>query len=146
MTNSLHHQAELLEERLGLKIAARLSEAGDALPHDITQRLRHARKQALARRKQPQSEAAMVLLPSGAGAALGGSAGPGSTWWQRIGVLLPVLALLIGLMAIDRVMDDKAAREMAKVDAALLLDDLPPAAYSDPGFLQYLRAYRDTAR
>ena len=28
----------------------------------------------------------------------------------------------------------------AELDAALLTDDLPPAAYSDPGFLQYLKA------
>lgn len=146
MTNTHWHQAELLEERLALKITARLSEAGDTVPHDIAQRLRHARMQALARRKRPRAETAMRIVPSGAGVALGGPAGPGTTWWQRIGVLLPVLALLVGLLAIDRAMDDKAAQEMAKVDAALLIDDLPPAAYSDPGFLQYLRAHRDASR
>jgi hypothetical protein len=29
--------------------------------------------------------------------------------------------------------------EVAEVDAALLADDLPPAAYSDPGFVQFLK-------
>ncbi len=29
--------------------------------------------------------------------------------------------------------------EVAEVDAALLTDDLPPSAYADPGFLQYLK-------
>ena len=28
---------------------------------------------------------------------------------------------------------------MAEVDAALLTDDLPPAAYADPGFVQFLK-------
>ena len=28
----------------------------------------------------------------------------------------------------------------AEVDAALLTDDLPPAAYADPGFAQYLKS------
>jgi hypothetical protein len=27
----------------------------------------------------------------------------------------------------------------AEIDAALLADDLPPAAYSDPGFLAFLK-------
>jgi hypothetical protein len=28
---------------------------------------------------------------------------------------------------------------LAEVDSALLIDDLPPAAYADPGFLQFLK-------
>jgi len=30
----------------------------------------------------------------------------------------------------------------AEVDSALLADDLPPEAYSDPGFVEYLRSAR----
>ena len=29
--------------------------------------------------------------------------------------------------------------DLAEIDTALLVDDLPPAAYSDPGFIQFLR-------
>ena len=58
-------------------------------------------------------------------------------------MLLPVLALLVGLVAINRALDDDVAQEMAKVDAALLIDDLPPAAYADPGFLLFLKLNRD---
>jgi hypothetical protein len=36
-------------------------------------------------------------------------------------------------------MDDDRANELAEVDSALLIDDLPPAAYADPGFLQFLK-------
>jgi hypothetical protein len=36
-------------------------------------------------------------------------------------------------------MDDDRANELAEIDSALLIDDLPPAAYADPGFLQFLK-------
>lgn len=142
MTNTQKHQAELLEERLGLRIAAVLSDANDALPHDIGERLRHARMQAVARRKRPQAATADLSLRMGNSLALGG-AGHESPWWQRASVLLPVLALLVGLVAINRTLEDDVAHEMAKVDAALLIDDLPPAAYSDPGFQVFLKLNRD---
>jgi hypothetical protein len=35
--------------------------------------------------------------------------------------------------------DDNRAEELAAIDSALLTDDLPPAAYTDPGFAQYLK-------
>jgi hypothetical protein len=144
MTNSKHHRAELLQERLGLKITARLSDASDALPHDIAERLRHARMQAVSRRKAPATAAAEVWLESGASAVLG-SSGPGPNWWQRMGAALPVLALVVGLVAIEAVLDDRVAQELANVDAALLMDDLPPAAYADPGFLQFLKLSQASA-
>ena len=40
--------------------------------------------------------------------------------------------------------DEATAAEIAAVDAALLTDDLPPAAYTDPGFVQYLKASAQT--
>ena len=59
-----------------------------------------------------------------------------------MGMALPILALLVGLVAIDRLLDDKAAQDLARLDAALLVDDPPPAAYADPGFQQFLRLQR----
>ena len=35
--------------------------------------------------------------------------------------------------------DNRANELAAEVDAALLTDDLPPAAYTDPGFAQFLK-------
>ena len=145
MSQSRHQPIEHLEDRLGLKIAARLSDGSDAVPHDIGERLRHARMQALARRKPERRPAADIVLSSGSGAVLG-QAGQEPRWWPRMLSVVPMLALVVGLVAIDQAMDDKAAREVAKVDAALLLDDLPPAAYTDPGFLQFLRVNRAEAR
>ena len=141
MTNSTQHQAQMLQERFGLQVASHLSDGSDALAHDISERLRHARMQAVARRKQLQSRSAEAAFLSGASAVLG-RPGQGPSAWQRMGFLLPILALLIGLVAIDHLLDDKTAEDLARVDSALLVDDLPPAAYADPGFLQFLRTQR----
>lgn len=147
MTNSSNYRAELLQERFAMKVANRLSDGSDVLGHDISERLRHMRIQAVARRKQVQIEIqpAALWAPSGASAILGGPA-RGPSAWQRMGMVLPILALLVGLVAIDRLLDDKAAQDLALVDAALLVDDLPPAAYADPGFLQFLRVQQAAIR
>ena len=52
---------------------------------------------------------------------------------------IPLIALLVGLIAITMVQNDNRAREVAEIDAALLTDDLPPSAYTDPGFVQFLK-------
>ena len=44
-----------------------------------------------------------------------------------------------GLMFINAEQNDDRARELAEVDVALLTDELPPAAFADPGFLQFLK-------
>eukprot|EP01041_Mallomonas_annulata_P027594 gene27594-49237_t len=46
---------------------------------------------------------------------------------------MPLIALVVGLLTINSVQNDNRAQEVAEVDAALLTDDLPPAAFSDPG-------------
>jgi hypothetical protein len=50
------------------------------------------------------------------------------------------VVLAAGLVLIHTVQSERRANELAEVDAALLTDDLPPAAYADPGFVQFLRA------
>jgi hypothetical protein len=37
------------------------------------------------------------------------------------------------------VQDQYRADELADVDVELLTDELPPAAYTDPGFIEFLR-------
>ena len=45
-----------------------------------------------------------------------------------------------GLVVINFSQDAYSTAEVAEVDAALLTDDLPPSAYADPGFVQFLKA------
>jgi hypothetical protein len=48
--------------------------------------------------------------------------------------------LAAGLVTIHVVQNDRRASEVAEVDEAILTDDLPPSAYADPGFAQYLKS------
>lgn len=121
------------EERFGRQVAQRLSAGNLDLSHDFSERLRAARVQAVARRKMtPLMQATPVVLNSGNAAVLGG-------WWRRVGAVIPLIALVLGLIAIRNVQENNHAREEAEVDAALLTDDLPPAAFTDPGFAQFLK-------
>jgi hypothetical protein len=60
--------------------------------------------------------------------------------WNRIASALPLIALAAGLILIHAVQNEWRASEVAEVDAALLTDDLPPSAYADPGFAQFLKS------
>ncbi len=138
MTNSYHYQNQLAQDRFGLRITARLSDATDELPYDISERLRAARAQALGKRKM----AVTAAVTSMAGSAGGGTVTFGKEhlgWWGRIAATVPLLALVFGLVSIHIVQNDRRANELAEIDAALLTDDLPPAAYTDPGFTQFLK-------
>ena len=59
-----------------------------------------------------------------------------SGFWR---IASPLLALVLGLATIGALQDQERAYELAEVDAELLTADLPPTAYTDPGFLQYLK-------
>lgn len=138
MKTSLSYPGSALEEKFGRSVAARLTAGNASLEHDIGERLRVARAQAVARRKlAPEMRPAEVAHVSGGAISLGGG------WWPRIGAMVPLVALVAGLIAISVVQDDNKASELADVDTALLTDDLPPAAYTDPGFAQFLRSEAD---
>ena len=139
-------QATLAGDAYARRIVERLNQVSSELPYEITERLRAARMQALGRRRRVAAMLARpaegVLISSSAGnaALLGGKGGNGrSAWWRAIASAVPLLALLAGLVFINASQDESLATEMAEVDAALLADDLPPSAYADPGFVQYLR-------
>lgn len=127
------------QDRFGRQVAARLSQGAAELPYEVTERLRAARAQAMARRKLVSAQTAPSVLSTGGGAASLGFGDEGVSWWNRIASALPLMVLAVGLVTIHVVQNDRRASEVAEVDAALLTDDLPPAAYADPGFAQFLR-------
>lgn len=136
------HHAEVAQNRFGLRVAARLSADANAMPHDLQERLRAARERALAHRKQPVVETRLrtvpAILSNGRAAALGlGDDVLG--FWGRLTSLALVCALVVGLVAVNVVQDDDRTMEVADLDATLLTDDLPLEAYSDPGFVQFLK-------
>ena len=142
MTNQPEFQLQQPSDRLGRRIAARLTAGTAELPYSITERLRAARVQAVARRKPASQVRASAVFGSG-GAATLTFGDDGVSLWNRIASALPLIALAAGLILIQAVQDDSRASEAAEVDAALLTDDLPPSAYADPGFAQFLKSGRN---
>jgi hypothetical protein len=51
-----------------------------------------------------------------------------------------LIALVAGMLLINSMQDDNRARELAEVDVSLLTDVLPPEAFADRGFVQFLKA------
>jgi len=127
-------------DQFARRLTARLSEGTQELPYDISERLRAARVQALSERKRPVlvHQTAPVAIPQGTSAALGWGS-EGGNWWRSLMSAVPVVALLAGLVVIQFSQDEYSTLEVAEVDAALLTDDLPPEAYADPGFAQFLK-------
>lgn len=142
MNHSLQKRTEILQDRYGLKTASYLSEGAANLPYDISERLRAARVQAVAARKVARVQTASVTASSGTGSVLTWGSGERFGLWYRIGSVLPLIALVVGLLAINSLQTDSFVQELAEVDSALLTDDLPPDAFSDPGFVQFLKVSR----
>jgi len=142
MTNQPLIELQLQSDRFGRQVAARLAAGTAELPYSVTERLRAARVQAVARRKHANLLGASSVFASG-GAATLTFGEEGVSRWNRIASVLPLIALAAGLILIHAVQNEWRASEVAEVDAALLTDDLPPAAYADPGFLQFLKSGRE---
>ena len=136
---SLNTHTSVTDE-FAARVVQRLSEAKDELPHDIAERLRAARVQAVEKRKWVLTQSTSALFVNNhSGALVAGHGGGHSNWWTRLGAAGLLLTLVLGLFAINVIQDELGAQELADIDAALLTDDLPPAAYLDAGFAQFLK-------
>lgn len=128
-----------MEAQLGGQLAGALTAFAQALPHDIHERLRFARERAMTQARQARLQSAdgvAIVGLSGRGAATLAAIAP---WWQRGASLLPLIMLVAGLMMIDRWDLREKVMAAAEIDAQLLSDTLPPTAYTDPGFGEFLR-------
>jgi len=127
---------EAIESRFARNIAARLGERAENIAPEIGERLRFAREKAVAAGRLARGGADVQRQHDGT-AILGFSR---SIWWQRLASILPIAALVGGLLLIDDWQTRSQISVAAEVDAALLGDDLPINAYRDPGFVEYLKA------
>ena len=137
---------EALQARFGLRVAARLTEASRDVPHDISERLKAAREQALARARlarRMETAGADTVVGAGPALALGSSGRRRSDWWFKLASAVPLAALVAGFLFIEHLHVNSQIKAAAEIDSALLADDVPPAAYSDPGFVEFLKAPRD---
>lgn len=140
MTTTDPLRAQRQADRFGRAVAMRLSATTDEMPYEVRERLRAARTRALEARRQAVERAAPSVvgrISRGGTATLGFGEKP--SLFNRIASVLPLIVLAGGLVLIHTFQTERRASELAEVDAALLTDDLPPAAYADPGFVQFLK-------
>jgi len=135
MTNTDPLRAQALADQFGRTVARRLASGSDEIDYAVGERLRAARVRALAARKQ-EMRAPIVIAGGGAATLAFGE----RSWFNRIASIVPIVVLAAGLVLIHTTQSERRVNELAEVDAALLTDDLPPAAYADPGFVQYLKS------
>jgi hypothetical protein len=139
-TSSLYTDADALQARLAARLVAGIGEQSANLPHDITERLRVAREQAVAKAREVRQLAPSVS-PGVVGHARGAAVlGGGPQWWQRMASVLPLFVLLVGLILISQFTVREQVLAAAEIDSVLLADDLPPDAYADPGFAEFLKS------
>jgi len=133
--------SEGLEARFGVRVASMLGERVRQTPPDISERLRVAREQAVerARLARRQVRTAVAAGPVVVGRGRTASLAEHTGWWVKLASAMPLAMLVCGLLVIDRLHENAQITAAAEVDAALLADDLPPAAYSDPGFAEFLK-------
>jgi len=132
---------EQAADRFARRVTARLSESNQLLAYDITERLRAGRERALSERRREvevhHRVAATAVQYQGGSATLGAPQRHG--WWRSVLTATPLAALAISLAVFITSQTDFGTHEVAEVDAALLTDDLPPSAYADPGFVQFIQ-------
>lgn len=142
--------ADAAQTRVALQLTAFMTEHAEKLPHDVRERLRFAREKAvqhaldaaLATQQTADISTSVSVSVSGnssSGELLLGSGFAGDDWWRRLGLVLPLAALVLGLVSIQHFHQRSQISAAAEVDAALLGDDLPFAAYNDPGFVEFLK-------
>ena len=131
---------ESRQARFAMRVTARLNEQSQSVSADIGERLRFAREQALVRAVAARAAAtAQSQVAVSGGAVLLGGGG----WWLKAGSVLPLLALVGGLLLIQYWQTEAQISVAAEVDTALLADSVPPTAYSDAGFVEFLKTPRD---
>lgn len=146
-------------DAFGKRVAARLNHGLDEVHPDISERLRFAREQALAARRAAQPQAVpvqastgpltqvarlpqrMAAIAGGSGAGRDGAGKEPGRGGAALAIFALALALSFGaaLVEVSQAARQAADDEIVEVDTHLLLDELPPQAYMDVGFVQYLR-------
>lgn len=129
-----------IEGRLAAHLAGAINLRSQALPHDISERLRVGREQALLRLRDRKLQAAPASHVTGWSRSGAATLGLFGHWGQRAANVLPLVVLVCGILTIERWSTQEQVLAAAEIDAQLLSDSLPPSAYSDPGFAEFLKS------
>jgi hypothetical protein len=120
------------------KVRHALNEKIDQLPEKVVEGLSSARQIALSRKKKDSPLRAFVRQNAFAGHVGNFFSNPNTHWLSRFSAAVAVAVLVTGLMSIYQAQEQQHLQETASMDAAVLSDELPPNAYLDPGFKNYL--------
>ncbi|WP_416545377.1 DUF3619 family protein [Limnohabitans sp. DCL3] len=126
-------------DKLGRHLSGQLSLASPDLSHDIAERLRVARQLAIGHRPPAAQVRHIEQNQIQTNGTLTTSGDEGLGVWSVLASSVPLLALVVGLLTIQWAKDEHIALEIAATDSALLTDELPPHAYTDAGFAQFLK-------
>lgn len=116
-------------DQIGRDLAGLLRTRAERLDPSIEQRLATARQAALQAAAEAQRAPELALVTAG-----GKTSRQGGRW----SLLLPATLLLGGLLVIAHSQWLQETLGLADRDATVLRDKLPPTAYGDPGFNEYL--------
>jgi hypothetical protein len=139
------NERDIQERRFAHEVRLALDASADALPPDIAERLAAARRMALAAKKaEVHAHVPQLALPGGHhGYAFEEEDDTplhrAGAWLRKLALVWALVALGAGLIGIYHWQQQKRVEELADVDTAMLLDDLPPTAYADQGFHVYLK-------
>ncbi|NDI85777.1 DUF3619 family protein [Undibacterium crateris] len=133
----MNYSKESQDLDFAYKVKRALNESAEQLPAPTLDRLAQARKLAMARKKKEAPVAVRVFKGAFAGNNGLSFSGPGS-WLGKLGLALPALVLVVGMFGIYEYEQQQNINELADIDATMLVDELPPAAYVDTGFTAYL--------
>ena len=128
------------DDLFGRRVSVHLDQANQNLPYDIAERLRAARMRAVAARRISQTEWQTVSEVQAQNGVLNMKfPSKAHVFLNSLVSLIPLICLAAGLVMLYDFHNDQSAKELAEVDSALLVDDLPPQAYTDPGFAHFLK-------
>jgi len=130
------------ELNFAYKVRHTLNESLDTLPPPTIDRLASARKIALSHKKNDAPQRAFAPQHALAG-KIGNFFDKPLPWVGRMGLAIPVIVVIIGLVGIYQAGQQQRISEIADIDVAVLSDELPLTAYLDHGFNAYLAKRTD---
>lgn len=123
------------EERYASRVRQVLNHSLQEIPPAASRRLAAARHLALSRQKQAEPE----LVLASAGNWMGNQLLRSGVDFARIKPFLAIIALLLGMWLAFYWHSIQYVSEIEAVDVALLADDIPPEAFLDNEFIEWLK-------
>ncbi|RJX32015.1 MAG: DUF3619 family protein [Oxalobacter sp.] len=120
------------------KVRHALNERLDQLPEKVVERLASAREMAISRKKEEAPLRVFARQNVFAGYIGNFFTNPATYWLSRFSAAIVMAVLITGVMGVYHAEEQRQLQETARMDAAVLSDELPPDAYLDPGFKNYL--------